>query len=137
SSRKRRARYRRRCLLFYGYVRTCHSARGLCAGHRLESLPSGAEGRSGQQGGRDLLRVSALARSSRLATGLGLFSTLRERGNKAGPCEDWIRVINPKSPAGVVSRIATGEPQPRTRPKSARPNSLDLPPARLPFFFAD
>src|SRR5947207_2521004 len=32
---------------------------------------------------------------------------------------------------------ATREPQPRTRPKSARPNSLDLPPALLPFFFAD
>ena len=60
--RQCRARYRRRRLLFDGSGRTRHSARGLCTGHRLERLSSGAKGPSGQQGGSDLFRVVDVGR---------------------------------------------------------------------------
>ena len=53
---------RRRCLLFDGHGRTRGPARGLCAGHRLEGIPAGAEEPAERQDCDDLFRMGGVER---------------------------------------------------------------------------
>src|SRR3954467_15534327 len=43
----------------------------------------------------------------------GIVSKHRERGYKAGPCKDWIKIKNPKSAAMIRAEEATGEAEQR------------------------